>query len=389
MPLPLRTPTLHPFHTPLAIVSLLGMLLAASTRADDAKGEAGVTEDPSGGLHGTLATVRKPLKTFALPVTGEIRDLCITPDAKRLVLHELASKKDGSRVSRVSVMDLATDKVTLLQEWPSMAMKRLLAVAPDGKSVVLEELKDGAAGRYDLETGKKIQRYDTPQDKPVGSLQVSPDGKRMSGSSRDFGAVYWNLDDGSVHHAALDFTSNKSGFYVYPLCDRTTLLVIALPAKQDAPSKLVLVEPENGKTTDLTEISENFDVRFDATGKTLLIFRQQDPAQVAWTGIDVWDVATAKLARTIKLKPPMSSLALTLTRDSRHLFLHQYMMQQAVVWDLQSAKPLGTVGPELGGFTAFSITPDGNKLIGVFGSWVEGALQADKIGLFDTSPLLR
>ena len=120
MPLPLRTPTLHPFHTPLAIVSLLGMLLAASTRADDAKGEAGVTEDPSGGLHGTLATVRKPLKTFALPVTGEIRDLCITPDAKRLVLHELASKKDGSRVSRVSVMDLATDKVTLLQEWPSL-----------------------------------------------------------------------------------------------------------------------------------------------------------------------------------------------------------------------------------------------------------------------------
>ncbi len=335
------------------------------------------------------AAVRKPLKEFALPVKGDIRNISVTPDAKRLVFHELANKEDGTGVSRVSVMELATGKVTRLQEWPQMAMQRMLAIAPDGKSVVLEELKDGSAGRYDLETGKRVQRYGSPKDKPVGSLHVSPDGKQMAGGSRDFGAVYWDLERGEVHHAALDFVSNKAGFLVYPLSARKTLLVIALPAKKGDPTKLVLVEPDTGGTRPVTEIAENFNICFDEAGKTLYVFRQGNPDKVVWTRNELWDVDTAKITRTIDLKPPMSSIALTLTRDGRYLFLHQYMMQQAVVWDISRGKPVAVAGPENGGFSAFTITPDGGILIGIYGNWVEGSLLADKIGLFDTSPLVR
>jgi WD40 repeat protein len=381
----------------ISIIGIAGMLLTAPVRgegdtaskSDGDSGTGAVTEDTSGGLHGDYTAVRKPLKEFSIPVKGEIRGVSVSPDAKHLVFHELASKEDGSSVSRVSVMELATGKVTRLQEWPQMAMQRMLVIAPDGKSVVLEELKDGSAGRYDLATGKRIQRYDSPKDKPVGSLHASPDGKRMAGGSRDFGAVYWDLEHGEVHQAGLDFVSTKVGFLVYPLSARKTLLVIALPAKEGDPTKLVLVEPDTGKTRQLTEIVENFDVQFDAGGKTLFVFRQRSPDKVAWTGIELWDVDSAKITRTIDLKPPMSSIGLTLTRDGRHLFLHQYMMQHAVVWDLTRGKLTAVTGPENGGFSTFSITPDGDKLIGVYGNWEEGSLKADKLGLFDTSMLVR
>ncbi|MBN8458903.1 MAG: WD40 repeat domain-containing protein [Verrucomicrobia bacterium] len=381
----------------IPILGIAGMLLTGSARGDgntaaknDGDSRAGaVTEDALGGLHGDYTAVRKPLKEFAIPVKGDIRGVSVTPDAKRLVFHELVRNEDGTSVSRVSAMELATGKVTRLQEWPQMAMQRMLAIAPDGKSVVLEELEDGSAGRYELETGKRIQRYDSPQDKPVGSLHVSPDGKRMAGGSRDFGAVYWDLEHGEVHHAALDFVSTKVGFLVYPLSGRKTLLVIALPEREGAPTKLVLKEPDTGRTTPLTEIAENFDVRFDAVGKTLYVFRQRDPDKVVWTGIELWDVDTAKIRRTIELKPPMSSIGLTLTQDGRYLFLHQYMAQQAVVWDLIHGKTIAVAGPVNGGFRAFTITPDGGNLIGITGTWVEGVLRSDKVGLFDTRSLVR
>jgi WD40 repeat protein len=375
----------------------LGFAVIAPVRGEGearAKNDGGsearaVTEDDSGGLHGDYIAMRKPLRELALPGKGDIRGMSVTPDAKRLVFHELDRTAEGAGVSRVSVVDLASGKVTLLQQWAQAAGQRMLAIAPDGKSVVLEEVEDGLAGRYDLATGKKIRRYDSPGNKTVGSLQVSPDGKRMAGGSRDLGAVYWDLEKGDANHVALDFVSNEVGFFVYPLSGRKTLLVIALPEKKGDPTKLVLVEPEGGGKRPLTEIGENFDIRFDSSGKTLFVFRQRNPDKVAWTNIEVWDVDTAKITRTIDLKPPMSSMGLTLTHDGRHLFLHQYMMQQAVVWNLKQGQPTAVVAPENGGFSAMAITPDGNVLVGLSGQWKNGSLRPDKIALFDTSSLVR
>jgi WD40 repeat protein len=347
-----------------------------------------VTEDPSGILRGDFTAIRKPTKDLALTVKGAIREIRTTADSKRLLIHEWIEKEEGE-ISRVSVQDLASGKVTLLQEWPDAADQPMLHPAADGRSVVLLSPEEGVADRFDLETGKRTRRYDAPKGQTIGFPQFSSDGKRMAAASDARVAVDWDLETGTIRETPLGFVPRETQFVVMPFSARKTLLVVTAPATEEDKAGLFLVEPEGGEPIPLTQVGGNFDVRLDVTGKTLFIFRQKDPTRIVWTGIELWDVDTGKLRRTVPLRPRVSSIGLEFTQSGRHLFLHQYLSQQIAVWDLERGKVVAVVGPELGGFRTFCITPDGSKLIGIYGNWVQGSLQANKIGVFDTAPAVQ
>lgn len=384
----------------MVVVGLLFGIAAAQDEApkEKEKEKEEAKEGLDGRLHGDFPAIRKPLAEYPLPVKGRILALRTTSDAKRVVIREelLDEKKDKS-YDRISAVELATGKVTRLQEWEGVfpTHTRLIAITADDSAVVLEELeKEHMASLYDLATGKVIRRYEKPEGKGVGTLTVSADRKRMAGGSRDFGAVYWNLDDSKPRTMKLDFTNNESGFYVRPVSGSSKLLVITLPAPpkdggKRGPVKARLVDPESGKVQKLLEDGKPFDIQLAPDGSRAFVLRQNDPDKIDWTDIETWSIATAEKTGTLKLKFPLVSIGLWLTADSKQMFAHQYMMQQGLVLGMQNGALAGAVGPEQGGFTAFDITADGKKLVGLSGDWVEGDLKAEKIAVYDTSPLVK
>jgi hypothetical protein len=145
---------------------------------------------------------------------------------------------------------------------------------------------------------------------------------------------------------------------------------------------LSLVELESGKVTEMTEVAGNFDVRVTQDGKRAFVFRQEGE-EVVWTGIEEWDLETRKMVRKIPLKPAMASIGLKLGRDGKRLFVHEYMVQPAIVWDLEAGKFGAMVAPEGGGFERFDVTPDGRKLVGFTGVWEQGTLVPRKLSVYD------
>ncbi len=361
--------------------------------------ESVVEEDLMGLFHGSFIAVEKPVRTVDYPAAG-IRRLLTTPDAKRAVIYEF-TRDDGSRSA---VIDLETGKATELDKVDGALFgRRFMALAADGKSVVVDN--PGRSGDpvlarlFDLETGRRIREYRAPDDKPAGGLSASADGRRMAAGSRTLGAVHWDLASGDAAGVPLDFVPKDRDFLVFPISGKQTLLVVVkMPAEKreaggdgeeaEDPIRLVLVEPENGATRVLTEISGRFDLLLEPTGRRMYLLLMKEPEEHGWSHLQCWDLESGKAGKAIRLQPAIASVDCKLTRDEKHLFILSYLSQQGVVFELPAGTARAVVAPQLGGFMAFDITPDGRNLVGASGSWVQGSLRADKITVFDCREII-
>ncbi|MGA2499503.1 MAG: hypothetical protein ABSH20_17315 [Tepidisphaeraceae bacterium] len=81
----------------------------------------------------------------------------------------------------------------------------------------------------------------------------------------------------------------------------------------------------------------------------------------------------------------MASIGLKLSQDGNTLFLHEYMVQPVVVWNLRLGKLVAVVCPERWGCEAFDVTPDGKKVVAIVGPWTQGTLTPRKLAVYDTS----
>ena len=344
------------------------------------------TQDLLGQLHGVPQTISQPERTIPRPQVGRIHALAVTPDASKIVLHAW-NRTATSLSDRVFVVDAASGKITAtLSDIPGMIRDRHLLVTDADHCVFMDE--KGLA-QYDLKTGKISQRYELPGKKQPMAIQYSTDRKKIALSTDGPGALVVDLTTGISTAVSFLFLPAGAKCIVYPLagCDNLLLVSIGEGDPEVTPVKISLFDPATGSERELTKVAGNLDVLPTADGKSAYVFRQEDPNEVAWTGIEQWNLQNAKMVQKIKLQPNMASIGLALPDDASTLFMLEYMVQPVVLWDLATGTPRATVSPIGGGCEAFDVTPDGKQVVASIGKWVEGDLQPTTLAIYDTSKI--
>lgn len=110
--------------------------------------------------------------------------LAFTPDGRTLLVARFANDQ-GELRGGVQLFDVATGKAGgALERTPSRGVQQM-ALAPDGKTLVVHELyKDGAKGfrqgvsLWDLASGKPLRELSEGSD--LGRVSFSPDGKTLA-----------------------------------------------------------------------------------------------------------------------------------------------------------------------------------------------------------------
>lgn len=377
---------------PLVLLALFLTRPPAPAPAADVapEGDAAMTQDELGLLHGTFPKIERPVIAHPLPDLRLVRDLWLTPEGSKLIVHEWREEK-GRDVDRVSVLDVASGKVlhVLTEAKDVLYERRQMHVAPDGKTVVLGE--SDRLEVFDLATGKLIKRHPAPRVPFIAWHAFAADGRRVVGVTEDGKtAIIWDLPAGEAKAVKLEFVPRGAQAVAYPLAGRGELLVAVLPARGDdeAKSLIALLNPASGKSTTIADFTGNFAPLPTPDGRRLLVLRQEDPERVVWTSVEAWDLATKKREAKHLLKPPMASIGQAVNAAGDVLFLHEYLAQPVVVWNLKTGKLAAVVAPKGGGCQRFAITPDGRRLVAVIGPWTEGTLAAEKLAVYDTSKMV-
>jgi hypothetical protein len=346
-----------------------------------------IAQDDLGLLHGTFTRVTKPVQEHDFSGFGQVGQFLVTPDGRRVVFHQTTEDDKNNFLDRVVAMDVATAKVEkVLDEAKGIAEIRMpMQITEDGKGLLMGE-SDGV-DVYDLAAGTLVKHYEAPKDQTVTWVAFSSDSKEVVGGTEDGGALVWKLGTDKPAYIKLDLPK-ESSHAAFPLTGRDDLLVVVRPRSEGAKTRITLVDPKTMKATLLTEFEGNVDVRPTSDGKRVYVFRQEDPGEVVWTSIEEWDLQTAKMSSKRPLKPPLSSIGLKLSQDGNTLFLHEYLAQPVIMWDLKQGKFLASVAPEMGGCQAFDTTPDGKQLVAVVGQWIQGTLVPQKLAVYDTSALV-
>ena len=358
----------------------------------DAAGE--VTQDLLGRLHGKFRKVSKPRQTAPWKADANVRRMRVTPDGKTLVAHVWARGEGKAPIDRVVVVDVATGEpgAVLAETKGELHPYRPVVLLPseDGSvttAVLLQKGEDRPAG-YDLRTGRRVRQFDPAGSPPGGPLELSADGRRLACPTQSRGAALWDAGTGKVSVVPLEFVPQGARFVVHPLAGSDRLLVQYAVAENRALRFWSgLFDPATGHSRMLS------DARCAALpagdGKRAYLMRQEDPERTAWTSAEVWDLEAGKRVSKHPLRPPLSSIDQKLAGergaaadgDGGLLFLHEYMVQPVVIWDLRrrpaDGRPLpllAVVGPEGGGCHNFDVTPDGKKLVAVAGTWRQGGL---------------
>jgi hypothetical protein len=319
--------------------------------------------------------------------------MVISPDASKAVVHEWTRAQPRS--DRVCMVEFATGKVTVLQDSKGQGVlqDRQLRLSADGASVWMidDEIR---YSQYSLLDGKMMGRCEiSPQvlalaNEAYEDLPVpSPDGAYVAQAFKSAVAV-WDLKTGKPTVYPVDKAPADAAMMAYPLAGGTRVLMLAMSKDDKKPNVLSLVDLKTGKSTELTRITENYEVRTSLDGKRAYVFREEGK-KTAWTVMEQWDLDAGKAAKTVKVEPPMATIGLLPGPGDTVLF-HEYAARAAVIWDFRRGKLAAIVSPEGQSLERFDITRDGKKLVAFVGKLDEkGVVQPGKIAVYDVSAVVK
>src|SRR4051812_40894027 len=70
-----------------------------------------ITQDDLGMLHGDFIKVYKPISSADLGAIQIVKSIWVTPDSKRVVIHEWKTDEQQKKVDRLLLVEAATAKV--------------------------------------------------------------------------------------------------------------------------------------------------------------------------------------------------------------------------------------------------------------------------------------
>ncbi len=285
-------------------------------------------------------------------------------DNERVVLARRGSEVESGEVS---IWDFVNEKVTPL-DFP-LGYYVALAVSRDG-NLIAAAGRTGKVTVWDVEKGKIVQQYSGHNPDPkitstskeflrVGSLDFSPDGKRMvsgavgvAGITKTHALKVWSIETGKDLITVAGEHQEGKGRPISSVCFSPDGKTIASGGFDGA---ITLWDAESGK--------ELRKIRGPLINVLCLEF-SPDGKRLACGSFNsaVWDVASGKqLTRLNGYPKPVSSLAFS--RDGKRLITGGWD-RTVRIWDSDTGVELMLLGTLDNRVSSVAISPDGKSIAG-------------------------
>lgn len=240
--------------------------------------------------------------------------------------------------------------------------------SPDGKYLAAKSY-NGIVHVWDVKTGRSVRKFtleSTPQLK-FGKQGLIPDASRFCFSADSKALVAYasaldrawqrNVDTGEEQKLPGDLSSKKLCALQYST-DGKALVAI----HEDLTVKLH--DPKSGKEIvqvgTLSDRDSSAAVAFSRNGQLLLLPKYDEDAGKAV--IDVIDVKTGKVLRTLEASPKYGIKRVTTTADGSKVFAIDTVQIHA--WDIATGKDINDFSRRIGSpFDSFAISPDDKTLV--------------------------
>lgn len=349
-----------------------------------------------------------PLKTLT-GHNGSVDAVAVTKDGKQIV--------SASTDSTIKIWNIETGENidTFIGHQSSI---RAIAITPDGKNIVSAS-HDTTLKIWDLQTGECLCTCIGHQ-KSVSVLAIHPDGDKVISGSDDKRLILWDLKTGQLLREIKTF---EGYFYAISITnygmsftgDEKRLLVATRVGKRDNPFEVcdistgevlknltdetwlgtcitrIAITPTPDETKVVVASEDRYGIKILSlkTGIPLGSFEAHtgqyvtalaitpDGKQVvtgAWKTIKIWDLTLIQKKSKIKslIKHDGSVQALAITPDGKQAISGDGN-GTIIIWDIDSQKPLKTLGGSYKGIKSIAVTPDGQKFVSTFeSSYVSG-----------------
>ena len=240
--------------------------------------------------------------------------------------------------------------------------------SPDGKSLATRTYSD-TIHVWDLKTGRTVRKFTLESNRQfkLGKQGPIPDASRFSFSADSKSLVAnsnardraWmrNVESGEEEKLPGDLGSIKLYALQYS-ADGKALVAI----HEDLTVKLH--DPKSGKAivqvAKLPDRDSSAGVTFSANGRLLLLPRYDETSSRAV--IDVFDVQTGKLSRTLEASPKYGIRRIATTADGSKVFAIDTVAIHA--WDAATGRDLNDFSRRIGSpFDSFALSPDDKTLV--------------------------
>jgi len=338
-----------------------------------------------------------PLKTLT-GHNGSVDAVAVTKDGKQIV--------SASTDSTIKIWNIETGENidTFIGHQSSI---RAIAITPDGKNIVSAS-HDTTLKIWDLQTGECLCTCIGHQ-KSVSVLAIHPDGDKVISGSDDKRLILWDLKTGQLLREIKTF---EGYFYAISITNygisltknEKKLLVATRVGKRDNPFEVcdistgevlknfttdetwlgtcitrIAITPDETKVVAASEDRYGIKILSLKTGIPLGSFEAHtgqyvtalaitpDGKQVvtgAWKTIKIWDLTLIqkKIKSKSIIKHGSSVQALAITPDGKQAISGDGN-GTIIIWDIDSQKPLKTLGGGYNGIKSIAVTPDGQKFV--------------------------
>jgi len=224
-----------------------------------------------------------------------------------------------------------------------------IAYSSDGTTLSSASKKNGLIKFWNMPAGRPKKSWKAPvADGEWQKLILAPDGNSIvavvkhptkDGKSLRYQTALWNAATGKETWKLP--VSNSAAVAISPDGSRIAAHVVKSANRKTTSNELLLCNSQTGdvvKTIDLGKDSPRDGLAFLADGKQI--------AGLTYRGLQLWDIESDELVKTVSLTPDADYKSINLSRDGQSAVLPQFMGKAVEVWNLRTGEPKGKLSFE-------------------------------------------